>query len=53
MSGNRSPASGVDSTVAGAIATEYHFSKHVNAFVSVGYDTVQLLAVRPGFNIEF
>lgn len=27
--------------------------RYVNAFVSVGYDTDQLLVVRPGFNIEF
>lgn len=53
MFGNSSPAAGVDNTVAGALATQYHFSKTVNAFVSVGYDTDQLLVIRPGFNIEF
>ncbi len=51
--GNSSPARGQDGTVAGAIATEYHFSKTVNTFVSVGYDTEALLSIRPGFNIEF
>ena len=53
MFGNRSPAAGVDNTVAGALATQYHFSISVNAFVSVGYDTDQFLVIRPGFNIEF
>ena len=51
--GNSRPAVGEDSTVAGALATEYRFSNHINAFVSVGYDTDQLLVIRPGFNIEF
>lgn len=51
--GNSRPAVLADSTVAGALATEYRFSNHINACVSVGYDTDQLLVVRPGFNIEF
>lgn len=41
------------SNVSGAIATEYHFTKHFNAFVSVGYDSHHLFNVRPGFNFEF
>ena len=51
--GNSSPESGTSGTFAGAIATEYKFTKHFNAFISVGYDTDRLFNVRPGFNIEF
>lgn len=51
--GNSSPAVGEKSTFAGALATEYRFTKHFSAYLSVGYDTDQLLAIRPGFNIEF
>ncbi len=51
--GNTSPAEGEKSTFAGAIATEYHFTPHFNAFVSVGYDSDKLFNIRPGFNIEY
>ena len=50
--GHSRAAAGEDSTVAGALATEYRFSKHINAFISVGYNSDKLLAVRPGFNFE-
>ena len=50
---NSSPTSGQRDTLSGALATEYHFSKHFNAFVSVGYDTDHLANIRPGFNIKF
>ncbi len=50
---NSSPASGERGTFAGAVATEYHFTEHFNAFVSVGYDSDGLFNVRPGFNIEY
>ena len=50
---NSSPASGDRGTFSGAIATEYSFHEHFNAFVSVGYDTNHLFNVRPGFNIPF
>ncbi len=50
---NSSPASGERGTFSGAIATEYQFGKHFNAFVSVGYDTDHLFNVRPGFNVPF
>ncbi len=50
---NSSPASGSRGTFSGAIATEYQFGNHFNAFVSVGYDTDRLFNVRPGFNIPF
>ncbi len=53
MFGTSSPAARGESTVAGAIATEYRFGRHVSAFMSVGYDTDELLAVRPAFNVEF
>ncbi len=50
---NSSPGAGQKGTFAGALATEYKFTEHVNAYLSVGYDTDGLLAIRPGFNIEF
>ena len=50
---NTKPTVGEKGTFSGAIATEYKFTKHFNAFVSVGYDTDGLFNVRPGFNIEF
>ena len=51
--GNSRPAHLDVSTFAGAIATEYKFTEHFEAFVSVGYDTDYLFNVRPGFNIEY
>ena len=51
--GNTSPADGVNSTFAGAIAMEYQVTDHFNWFVSAGYDTDQLFNIRPGFNIHF
>ncbi len=50
---NTKPTVGEKGTFSGAVATEYHFTKHLNAFVSVGYDTDGLFNVRPGFNVEF
>ena len=50
---NSSPAVGERGTFSGAIATEYKFTSHFNAFVSVGYDSDHLSNVRPGFNFEF
>jgi hypothetical protein len=50
---NTKPTAGEKGTFSGAIATEYKFTKHFNAFVSVGYDTDRLFNVRPGFNIDF
>lgn len=50
---NSSPASGERGTFSGAVATEFKFTDHVNAFVSVGCDTDRLFNVRPGINIEF
>ena len=50
---NSKPAVGDVGTFAGAIATEYKFTEHFEAFVSVGYDTDHLFNVRPGFNIEY
>lgn len=50
---NSSPATGEKGTFSGALATEYQFNEHFNAFVSVGYDTDHLFNVRPGFNIPF
>lgn len=50
---NTSPAAHEKGTFAGAVATEYKFTKHINAYLSVGYDTDGLLAIRPGFNIEW
>ncbi len=50
---NTKPTVGEKGTFSGAIATEYKFNEHFNAFVSVGYDTDQLFNVRPGFNIPF
>ena len=37
--GNSKAAAGEKSTFAGAIATEYKFTEHYNAFFSVGHDT--------------
>ena len=51
--GNTKPEVGVRGTFAGAIATEYKFTEHFNAFVSVGYDTDRTFNVRPGFNFVF
>ena len=51
--GNTKPEVGGKGTFAGAIATEYKFTEHFNAFVSVGYDTDRVFNVRPGFNIPF
>jgi len=50
---NSSPAIGEHGTTAGALATEYRFGKHINAFISAGYDSSELMIIRPGFNIEF
>jgi hypothetical protein len=50
---NSSPATGSKGTFSAAIATEYQFTSHFNAFVSVGYDSDGLFNVRPGFNIPF
>ena len=50
---NSRPARGDVATFAGAVATEYKFTEHFNAFVSVGYDTDHLFNIRPGFNIEY
>lgn len=50
---NSSPASGQRGTLSGALATEYHFTKHFNAFVSAGYDTDHLVNIRPGVNLDF
>lgn len=50
---NTSPMKGEHGTFAGAIATEYKFTEHINAYLSIGYDTTKLLSIRPGFNIEF
>ncbi len=50
---NSSPALGQTGTLSGALATEYHFNNHFNAFVSTGYDSGHLFNVRPGFNLEF
>ena len=50
---NTSPALGQTGAFSGATATEYHFSDHLAAFVSVGYDTDGMVNVRPGFNFEF
>jgi hypothetical protein len=50
---NSSPASGERGTLSGAIATEYKFTNHINAFISVGYDTDHLFNFRPGLNFEF
>ena len=50
---NSKPAVGDVGTFAGAIATEYKFTEHFNAFVSVGYDSDRMVNVRPGFNIEY
>ena len=50
---NSSPATGENGTFSTAIATEYQFTNHFNAFVSVGYDSDGLFNVRPGFNIPF
>lgn len=47
------PVPGEKSVVSGAVATEYHFDKHFNAFVSVGYDSEKLVSIRPGLNYEF
>lgn len=51
--GNSRPAIGERSTFSGALATEYKFTQHFNAFVSVGYDTDHLVNIRPGFNFLF
>ena len=51
--GNSSPAVGEKQTFSGALATEFKFTEHFNAFVSVGYDTNHLFNVRPGFNVEY
>lgn len=50
---NSSPALGQRGTFSGALATEFQFTKHFNAFISVGYDSDHLFNVRPGFNLEF
>lgn len=50
---NTSPAVGDKGTFAEAIATEYKFGEHFNAFLSVGYDSDHLFNIRPGFNFEF
>lgn len=50
---NSSPAVGEHGTTAGALATEYRWGKHVNVFISAGYDSSELMIIRPGFNIEF
>jgi len=50
---NSSPAVGEPGTTSGALATEYRFSEHVNVFISAGYDSSDLMIIRPGFNIEF
>ncbi|MEA3211038.1 MAG: putative MetA-pathway of phenol degradation [Chthoniobacter sp.] len=50
---NSSPAVGERGTFSGAVATEYKITDHFNAFVSVGYDSDELMNIRPGFNIEF
>lgn len=51
--GNSKAAAGEKATFAGAIATEYKFTEHFNTFVSVGYDTDHLMAIRSGFNITY
>ncbi len=50
---NTSPQSGARGTFSGAVATEYRFTKHFNAFISIGYDTDRLFNVRPGLNYDF
>lgn len=50
---NSTPAVGEKGTFSGAIATEYRFTDHFNAFVSVGYDSDGLFNIRPGFNFDF
>jgi hypothetical protein len=50
---NTSPALDERGTFSGAVATEFQFTPHFNAFVSVGYDTDHLFNVRPGINFEF
>ncbi|MDB6173107.1 MAG: hypothetical protein JWL59_2418 [Chthoniobacteraceae bacterium] len=50
---NSKPTVEEKGTFAGAIATEYQFGKHFNAFASVGYDSDHLLNFRPGINIPF
>ena len=50
---NTKPTVGEKGTFSGAVATEYKITNHFNMFVSVGYDTDQLMNVRPGFNITW
>ncbi len=50
---NSSPVAGERGTVSFAIATEYRFTEHVNAFVSIGDDTDQVANVRFGMNFEW
>ncbi len=50
---NSSPAKGESGTFAGAIAGEYKFNEHFNAFTSIGYDSDDVITLRSGFNIEF
>lgn len=51
--GNTKPTVGEKGTFSGAVATEYKFTEHFNAFISVGYDTDRLFNFRPGFNFVF
>ncbi len=50
---NSKPEAGAKGTFSGAVATEYAFTEHFNAFVSVGCDTDRVFNVRPGFNFVF
>ncbi len=51
--GESKPAAGEKAVFAGAVATEYKFTEHYNAFLSVGYDTDHTMAIRSGFNITY
>ena len=51
--GNSKPSADEKATFAGAVATEYKFTKHFSALLSVGYDTDHVLSVRPGFNVSW
>ena len=49
--GNTKPSDTDPASFAGALATEYRLTKHVNAFVSVGYDTDNTETVRSGIKL--
>ncbi len=48
--GNSNPEAGVKRTIAAAIGLEHDFTKHTNAFTSLGFDTDHLTTFRVGVN---